>query len=717
MVTKIVALFITFTSLSYGMEKTKHTLPRCLNYTKERGERMDKCRGILLHAYEHNIQALERALQKKDNEQLTSILHGKSFIEVVQKGSFEQHRALEILASRSVDTQRLFNDVFDNRGSYAYQSKSLQAQLMTAVGKGDASAVKEILMHTVSVDESCHYGDSWVTPLMLAAQKGHESVVDLLLMAGAESTIKSLDGDTALTCAAKAGHKRIVAKLSQLHSPYAYDMTSTVEEALKRAVYKGQIEHVRNLMSFDVRAEKALTSAVVQGNKDIALLLVDHVPLHNRKEALMYAAEKGNADLAAVLARTSQERNSVLTVGIFCGHIPLVAMMLQLGADLHAQSEPLVVRVLRDQMCILKYTPRSVSKEKENFLLDLPTEDENLLRERVEKSEAKKNMIQFLIKRGISCDTPDEDGKTPLMIAIEAEWKELVDILIEHGASIDSEDQRGETPVSLALRVGNRAIMHRVLGKDLTQQRHRNTEFLKYSSANKAHIVKHLVRLGVDINGKGRSGKTALMYAVKHKNKPFVEFLLSAGAHIDMFDKDGKSALSYAAALDALDIATLLLDKEAGIVGREDIMDIELYNTFTKLKREKRYKDLCLLLKLLQRDDVQAYLENTRQYCQMHLQRDFTSSCNELHQTLLIWACIFKNTYIVNCILEQAPSLEYITTRDIYGYTALMYAQTYERPEIVQILDAYYQKLPSGTRLLLSLKETWSTLFGNQQKS
>jgi ankyrin repeat protein len=52
------------------------------------------------------------------------------------------------------------------------------------------------------------------TPLMVAAYKGHESTVRLLLSHGADVNA-NIDGDTALTVARERGHPRLVELLWQ----------------------------------------------------------------------------------------------------------------------------------------------------------------------------------------------------------------------------------------------------------------------------------------------------------------------------------------------------------------------------------------------------------------------------------------------------------------------------------------------------------------------
>ncbi|HNW12634.1 MAG TPA: ankyrin repeat domain-containing protein, partial [Candidatus Rifleibacterium sp.] len=56
--------------------------------------------------------------------------------------------------------------------------------------------------------------DGWA-PLHLAAQQGHFPAVQSLLNAGADKTVKSENGQTALDLAVSQNHKEIIALLSR----------------------------------------------------------------------------------------------------------------------------------------------------------------------------------------------------------------------------------------------------------------------------------------------------------------------------------------------------------------------------------------------------------------------------------------------------------------------------------------------------------------------
>ena len=86
----------------------------------------------------------------------------------------------------------------------------IAAALVKAAADGDARKVEELLSQGGRVDAR----DQGFTPLLVAAQRGHAEVCELLLERG-KANIEETDndGDTALNLAATKGHASTVAML------------------------------------------------------------------------------------------------------------------------------------------------------------------------------------------------------------------------------------------------------------------------------------------------------------------------------------------------------------------------------------------------------------------------------------------------------------------------------------------------------------------------
>ncbi|MBV8858079.1 MAG: ankyrin repeat domain-containing protein [Acidobacteria bacterium] len=80
--------------------------------------------------------------------------------------------------------------------------------LFGAAEEGDAAAVARLLASGLAADERRGHGGE--TPLMRAAARGHETVVRLLLDAGADACARRADGFTPLILAVFFGHEPVV---------------------------------------------------------------------------------------------------------------------------------------------------------------------------------------------------------------------------------------------------------------------------------------------------------------------------------------------------------------------------------------------------------------------------------------------------------------------------------------------------------------------------
>jgi hypothetical protein len=117
--------------------------------------------------------------------------------------------------------------------------------LFAAVRSGELSQVKEAL--GAGADPNALDKDN-VTPLMLAAEKGHDAIVEALLYAGAEPALKDRIGETALMKAAANAHREVFKRLEPLGSQdeadearalmAAYGMTHAPEKEIEERFAK-----------------------------------------------------------------------------------------------------------------------------------------------------------------------------------------------------------------------------------------------------------------------------------------------------------------------------------------------------------------------------------------------------------------------------------------------------------------------------------------------
>lgn len=162
--------------------------------------------------------------------------------------------------------------------------------------------------------------------------------------------------------------------------------------------------------------------------------------------------------------------------------------------------------------------------------------------------------------------------QTPLHLAILTGQPKIARILVVAGATVDLRDRHGNTPLHIACKCGDiccvQALISQIDNKEIEQlnvqyplyQQYISTELLElrnYEGQTCIHIstvngykkiIEYLVKCGADINAQeGKSGKTALHYAVETQKLDLVRFLLSTcKANINMRNYAGQTPLSIA---------------------------------------------------------------------------------------------------------------------------------------------------------------------------
>ena len=158
-----------------------------------------------------------------------------------------------------------------------------------------------------------------VTPLILASQKGHLSIVKKLLQRGVDPLMTSVSGSNALLQACHFGHTGVV----------------------KLLILKGAIIEMANFKN-----TTPLMRASQEGHTDVVRLLIEEGANVNRRNneqmsALMLASQRGHADIVQMLidshadinAMTAQKSTSLL---LACKreHISVVKVLVKSGCEL-----------------------------------------------------------------------------------------------------------------------------------------------------------------------------------------------------------------------------------------------------------------------------------------------------------------------------------------------------------------------------------------------
>jgi ankyrin repeat protein len=158
-------------------------------------------------------------------------------------------------------------------------------------------------------------------------------------------------------------------------------------------------------------------------------------------------------------------------------------------------------------------------------------------------------IVKFLIKAGAQVDTPDCDGRTPIMHALASGNDEAALMLVDHHADLQACDHAGKSVLRYLMENNNLAVLKYCLdlGRlDLSD----DILFEAVRSGADLDIVKYLVGKGIDplAEGGGNPPGTLLREAVRGEKEEVVKYLLKQGAAM------GEDILEVAARTGNLDI-------------------------------------------------------------------------------------------------------------------------------------------------------------------
>ena len=181
----------------------------------------------------------------------------------------------------------------------------------------------------------------------------------------------------------------------------------------------------------------------------------------------------------------------------------------------------------------------------------------------------KHEIIKGLLSRKASLTAKDDDGSTPLFYAANGNQPETVKFLHSLGADINEPDYEGATPLIDSAYLGNLASVKALLELGAStegwEKKHGCSAFLSAARGYGVPGAQHscmqiLLEHGADVNERSLFGKTALMYLAAHAwSSPDLEYLIKAGADLDVTDYDGETALHRAVHANNLSCTLTLL--------------------------------------------------------------------------------------------------------------------------------------------------------------
>ncbi|KAM0798970.1 ankyrin repeat-containing domain protein [Usnea florida] len=434
--------------------------------------------------------------------------------------------------------------------------------LMLAAQKGHLEMIEILLKHpSIGIDMQDAYG---ATAIVLAVREGHFDIIERLLKANANIEIVDFQvGRSALRCAAERDSAKIVALLLRHNAdPSVKDREGGT--ATLRAVNRGAARVLEEMMNHNVDIE-----------------CVDE----DGQSLLHGAARNGYATIARMLLN-----EKVLTADVRdkCSMTPLhdasrygkaavAAALLENGADASLEDQfgrtPFIVAWQYGREDIMRMLT-TASQQQSPISLD----DANLplwAMARRGLTDLLAAAIKFRAQDLHILEPYSE--KSPLHCAIEDNEPAILDILLRSQEAFPLVNQRnhfGRTPLHIAAMLGDILASQRLLsaGADLDTKDRWNDRPISLAQAN-GHLDVMLVLIKADVNNIAVNKreidlKSLFFFAVEKGDVDAVERLIGVyGVDRSVQNSEGLRAIKIAKAADDVEMVGLLVAAPTVYVG------------------------------------------------------------------------------------------------------------------------------------------------------
>lgn len=507
------------------------------------------------------------------------------------------------------------------------QNKRGESALMKAAVYGSTDALKALIKAGANVDLSDESGS---TALIIAATKGNVVEVELLLKAGANVNERNSYGKNALFRAynaetvqtlLQAGCDFTTLKRNEI-TPLDHAISRRKKDIVQLLIKAGANPHLASLFESSFKGGKWLVDLVGEQSIDM---------------------KSQNGDTA--LIRLFHEENTFKAV-----NFKAIKFLINSGASLDLQNN--------QGKTALMYTGSAKYGEKDRDC----------------------EGIKILLEAGANIHIRDLDGYTALTHAVEQGQLQATETLIKAGADVNSKNNRDETLLFTALVGKTEALQGERLYSWVVDAKRRLIRTQKHKATPLQVKMYDLLIKKLTAAGSRLTDIEELQVATDEclsprsiGNKSEIALKCSGiGAHLDMQDKKGYTALMYAVENDDPQTARLLIDAGVNVNTRD-----YHYHT-TAFHRASTHGIHVELLRLLERQGADINAKNKKGFTPLMAaisSLHFVSNKNNDSRT--------KIEEIVKTILNLGADVD---MKDEHGQTALTLARKSENTYIINLL-------------------------------
>lgn len=201
-----------------------------------------------------------------------------------------------------------------------------------------------------------------------------------------------------------------------------------------------------------------------------------------------------------------------------------------------------------------------------------PDEHTRLSALHVAAMEGHADVVALLIQRGANVNIADADGDTPVVMAVNFDKKNVVEVLVANGADVRRADKNGCTPLLSAAVQGDLEIVSMLVERGAEVNAVDCYKQTPLDRAANAPTADFLLVHGARIGGVSADGETPLgnvdrelfMAAIAGDARR-VRAAVGQGAHVNVHDNLGQTALTRAVYLGRQEAASALLAMGADV--------------------------------------------------------------------------------------------------------------------------------------------------------
>ncbi len=362
---------------------------------------------------------------------------------VVETGDLQQAGRVSPLFAAVASGNKAMTAFLIERGAEVnFKSSSVETTpLHLAAVKGFQAVVEVLLASHADLNAKNKVGQ---TPLVYAVQGGQIKIVQMLIAAGANPNLKDGKDNTVLNSAIKTSPEMVKVLLAAKADPNTGN--SENRTLLSYAVERDNAEVVKMLL-----AAKADPNG---GYQDAPLLVAVHAKNVATAELLLQAGAKPNAfgsmgdfNNRGLLASINRKQITPLWLAIYENQFPMAQLLLKYKADpndAQTEQQPVIFKAL-DKPEILQ----ALLEAGANVEVRDKTEDRAptpLLKGHPIDLGSK--VVGLLLQHGANPNAVDTAGNTPLHLAAEyLELEETFALLLEHKANLNVRNKNGQTPL------------------------------------------------------------------------------------------------------------------------------------------------------------------------------------------------------------------------------------------------------------------------------